>query len=88
MTSISFLLGHFTATIQMQLFKKQKTFSQFFVAFLRFTSNFEQIEKNMTLIVYVFPKLETAKDFVCQMFKKTRFRTSFDRQHVKGSEHS
>ena len=88
MTSISLLLGHFTATIQMQLFKKQKTFFQFFDAFLRFKSNFEQFEKNMTLTAYVFRKLEIAKDFVSQMFKKTRFRTSFDRQHFEGSEHS
>ena len=31
--------------IQMQLSKNQKPFSQFFATFLKFTSNFEDIEK-------------------------------------------
>ena len=40
----------------------------------------------MTLIAYLFPKLQTAKDGVRQTSKKHRFRTHFDSQHVKGSE--
>ena len=32
--------------IQMQLFEKPKTFSQFFIAFLEFTLCFEHFEKN------------------------------------------
>ena len=40
----------------------------------------------MTLIGYVFPKLQTTKDFVRQMSKRRHFRTSFDSQHVKGSQ--
>ena len=47
--------------IQMQSFKKRKKFSQFIFAFLKFRSNFEHFEKKMTLIAYVFPKLETPK---------------------------
>ena len=34
-----------TIPIQMQLSEKQKTFSQFFAAFLKFTLNFEHFEK-------------------------------------------
>ena len=40
----------------------------------------------MTLIVPVFPKLQTGKDLVRQMSKKLRFRTPFDSQHVKESQ--
>ena len=34
-----------TIPIQMQLSQKQKTFSEFFAAFLKFTVNFEYFEK-------------------------------------------
>ena len=50
-----------TIPIQKQLSQKQKTFSQFFVAFLKSTINFKYFEKNMTLIDFVFPKLRTPK---------------------------
>ena len=40
----------------------------------------------MTLIAYAFPKLETAKDVVTQMSKKSRFRTPCDSQHVNSSQ--
>ena len=40
----------------------------------------------MTLIAYVFPKLENTKDLVRQMSKKPRFITLFDIQHGKGSQ--
>ena len=50
-----------TIPIQKQLSRKQKTFSQFFVAFLKSTINFKYFEKNMTLIDFVFPKLRTPK---------------------------
>ena len=42
--------------IQILLSQKQKTFSQFFCAFLKSTLNFEHFEKKMTLIADVFPK--------------------------------
>ena len=48
----------------MQLAKKLKTFSQFFIAFLKSTLNFEHFErkKKMSLIAQVFLKLLTPKD--------------------------
>ena len=49
-------------TIQMHLSQKQKVFSQFFSAFSEFALNFENFQKKMTLIAYVFPKLPTTKD--------------------------
>ena len=40
----------------------------------------------MTLIAYVFSKLQTGKNLVKQMFKKPRFGTPLDSQHLKGSQ--
>ena len=40
----------------------------------------------MTVRATLFPKLQTVKDFVRPLSKKQGFRTSFDSQHVKGSE--
>ena len=44
-------------SIQMQLSKKQRTFSEFFAAFSVFGLNFEQFgKKGMTLIADIFPE--------------------------------
>ena len=48
----------------MQLSQKQKTFSKFFSKFLKSRLNFEQIQKTMTLIANVFPKLRTCRNVV------------------------
>ena len=71
----------------MQLAKKQKTFSQFFVPFLKFSSDFKDSEKKKKddRITYVFPKLETAKQVVSYFSKKPRFRKPFDSKHAKAS---
>ena len=61
-------------TIQMHLSEKQKTFSQFFCAFFKSTSNFEHFQKKMTLIVYVFLKLKTTKHVVRWMSKNSCLR--------------
>ena len=66
--------------------KKQKNFSQIFAPFLKSTSNLKYFEKNMTLKVYIFPKLRSAKDVLRQVFKKPRFRKPFDSQDAKGSQ--
>ena len=50
-----------TIPIQMQLFQKEKTFSEFLGAFLTPRLNFKYFEKKMTLIDFVFPKLRTRK---------------------------
>ena len=49
-------------TVQMHLSQKPKIFSQFFSAFFESGLNFEDFQKKMTLIGYVFPKLSTIKD--------------------------
>ena len=50
--------------IQILLSQKQKTFSQFFSAFLKSTLNFEHFQKNINLIADVFPKLASAKKVI------------------------
>ena len=62
-------------------------------SFLKFSLicwNIHQIlnifKKKKIVIADVFPKLQTVKDLVRPLSKKRRFRTSFDGQHVKGSQ--
>ena len=40
----------------------------------------------MFVIATIFPKLHTVKDLIRPLFKKHRFRNSFDNQHVKESQ--
>ena len=77
--------ANFQLPITMQLSKKLKTFSQFFVPYLEFTSNFKHFEQKMIVIANVFPQLLTVEDLVRPLYKKRCFRTPFDSQHVKGS---
>ena len=73
-------------TIQIHLSQKQKIFSEFSCAFLESALNFENFQKNMTLIAYVFPKLPTTKNLLRQMSKSSRFREPVDRRHGKWAE--
>ena len=50
--------------LQILLSQKQKTFSEFFSAFLKSTLNFEHFQKKMTLIADVFPKLPSPKNVI------------------------
>ena len=79
MTSILFLTERILIEwIQMQLSKKQKTYSDIFLHFSEFRLNIKHYEKNMGFITYIFWKLQTAKDVVTQMSKKSRFRRFFN----------
>ena len=73
--------------IQMQLFKKQKPFCQFFLS----VWDVDQIlkilkKKKMTLMGFAFSKMRTAKDVVILMSKKFCSRRPFAKQHGKWSE--
>ena len=47
----------------MQLSKKQKTFSGFFIAFLECAWNLEHfLKKKMSILAYLFPKLLMLKE--------------------------
>ena len=50
--------------IQILLSQKQKTFSQFFAAFLKFILNLDIFKKKMTLIADVFPKIPSSKQVI------------------------
>ena len=53
-----------TQPIQIRLSQKQKTFCQFFFAFLKSTLNFEHFQKKMTLIADVFSKLPSPNKMI------------------------
>ena len=53
-----------TQPIQILLSQKQKTFSQFFSAFLKSTLNFEHFRKKITPIADVFPELPSPKKVI------------------------
>ena len=54
-----------TQPIQMQLSKKEKTFSQFFFAYLKSILNYKHLpKKQMTLIADVFPEIPAPKNIV------------------------
>ena len=61
----SLLYGdNLTQPIQILLSQKQKTFSQFWCAFLKSTLNFEHFQKKINLRADVFPKLPSPKKVV------------------------
>ena len=53
-----------TERIQIHLSQKQKTFFDFFSAFLKSTLNFDIFEKKMTVLADVFPKLPSPKKVI------------------------
>ena len=59
-----------TRQIQIQLSRKQKTFSQFLAAFLKSRLNFKYFQKKMTLIALVLWKLRTPKPLSDQCLKR------------------
>ena len=64
----------------------KKLFSFFLLHFWNLHQIFKHSEKKMTLLAYVFTKLQTARHVVRQMYKKHPFRTLLDNQHVKRSQ--
>ena len=69
--------------IQVQLSDNWKTFLNFLFYFWNQHNILNILKKNMVVIDNVSPKLQTVKNFVGPLFKKRRFRTRFDSQHVK-----
>ena len=70
----------------MQLFKRQKSFSEFFLHFLSLDQFSNSSKKKMTLISYALRKLRTPKGVIRQMSKKSRFRRPYNQQHGKASQ--
>ena len=77
-----------TESIEMQLSRKQKTFSEFFSAFLKASLNFNIFkEKKMTLIADIFPKLRTTKSLVRSILKKPVPRDPSERKMANATKH-
>ena len=72
-----------TQPIPTQLSHKQKAFSEFFLSFSKSTLNFEHLQKRISFIADLFPKLRTPKNVLRYMSKKSRFKGPFDTQHGK-----
>ena len=79
-------LWYFPAPYSNEMILKIKNISWVFFPFKESTSNFKLFQKKKIDIANVFPILRTVKDFVRPLTKKPHFRTSFDSQHVKGSQ--
>ena len=73
-------------TIQIHLPQKQKVLSEFFAAFFESTLNFEDLQKKMTLIAYLFSKVPSPKDALRLMSKSSRLRGLLERRHGKEAE--
>ena len=58
-----------TQTIQIQLSRKQKTFSEFFFGFLKSTLNFQPLPKKMALVAYLFPEYRFPKTWLDEWLK-------------------
>ena len=62
----------------------QKKFLGFLLHFWNSNEIFNILRIKMSLIVYIFPKLLTPKEWFFQMSKRPRFSTPFSSQHVYG----
>ena len=75
-----------TIPIQMQLSQKQKTFSEFFAAFLKFRLNFKYFERKYYPHRFFISEITDSKNVIRKMSKKSRFREPFDKQHRKSAQ--
>ena len=56
--------GNLTQRIQVQLYQKQKAFSEFCFAFLKPISNFKHLPKKVIVIAGLFPEIHAPKNMV------------------------
>ena len=74
---------NFSEAIQMQLSRKEKSFSELFVAFLKSILNFKHLPKKMTLTAVIFLEIPAPKNMVRLMSNKLCFTGPFNRKHSK-----
>ena len=55
---------NFSQQLEAPFSQKQKTFSGFFIAFLKFALNLKHLEKKMSILAELFAKLLTPKEVV------------------------
>ena len=71
----------------MHLSERQYVFSQFFSAFFESALNFENFQKKMIIIGYLFPNLPTTKDMVRKMSKAPIWEDLSTSDMVNGPKH-
>ena len=87
MTSILFGIVRICVSLfKRNYLKNEKIFLNFLFLFLNLHQLLNIFKKQNIVIADVFPKLQTLKDLVRALYKKRRFRSSFDSQHVKESQ--
>ena len=87
MTSIPFVIVRaYRQQFKCSYLKNKKLFLNCLLLSSNLDQIFNALEKEMTFIACVIPKLRTAKDVVIEMFKNPCFRKPFKSQHVKGSD--
>ena len=75
-------IENLTLLIQMQLSQEQNTFSEFLTAFLKSRFNLKHFEKKMTLIEFVFPKLQTPKTW-SEKCRESPVSEDLEKKHAK-----
>ena len=87
MRSILFIIVRtYRKKLQCNYPRNKKLFLEILLCLLNLHQIWSIFFKKNNLITYVFPKLRTAKNVLREMFKKPRFRTSFDGQHANASQ--
>ena len=69
--------------IQMQLYQKQKRFSQFFAEFLKSRLNFGHFDRKGNPHIFCICKITNSENMVRKMSKKSCLRGPFAKQHGK-----
>ena len=72
-----------TIPIQMQLSRKQNTFSEFFTAFLKSKWNFEHFDKKDDADRFCIFEITHSENVVRKISKKLSLREPFNKQHGK-----
>ena len=75
--------GNLQPPVRMQLSRKLKLFSGFFIAFSETVLNFEHFEKTISLTAQAFLKLLTSRDVFTYMHKRSCFCKPFGSERVK-----
>ena len=86
MTNILFEIVIICHSILKAYLKNEKLFLNFLFLFLNLHQLLNIFKKQNIVVAYVIPKLHTLKYLVGALYKKRRFRSSFEIQHVKGSQ--
>ena len=66
--------------------KNEKPFLNLLLHFRNLHQILNNLKEKMIVIANLFPKLQTVKNLVRTLPKKSRFRTRFESQHVKASQ--